>query len=95
MTATIANNIPYNGKPKHVTEALADCLAFASNDWGASRATAWIYGIVLGWDPDPEDDDEESAIPELAERWGWTPDAVAELRRLHNEFIALTPKVPT
>ena len=81
-----ANDLTYSNGQENPLESLKDALSFAVDDWGDSRAKAWVYGIVLGWDSDY---DGEDAMGELAERFGWTPDQVARLRRLHARFIEL------
>ena len=66
-------------------ESLADVLAFSSRDWGQNQDDAWIYGIVLGWDNE-DDDTEENAMVDIAKRHQWTEETVARLRRLRAEF---------
>ena len=85
------NNLTYSDGEENPLEALKTTLAFAVDDWGDSRAKAWVYGIVLGWGEEGEDDD---AHPELAERHGWDAGAVARLRRLHSAFAALGSDEP-
>ena len=68
---------------------LASLIALNSRDWGTDEADAWLYGIVLGWGPDPDDPESGSALPDLARRHGWTPQQVARLERLHTNFERL------
>lgn len=73
-------------------ESLHSALVTSSQDWGEARDFAWIYGVVVGWDPDPGDQpdaDEAFAMADLAQRHGWTPAEVARLRRLHAQYEAL------
>lgn len=74
--------------------SLQDTVAFSSADWGEERDRAWIYGIVLGWDDDPDYPPElqVNAMEIVAKRCRWTPEQVARLRRLHEAFIALGGK---
>lgn len=65
-------------------QSLSDAIAFSSADWGQARDMAWIYGIVLGWDD--EDDEDDGAMGELAIRFGWDASTVERLRALHAEF---------
>lgn len=60
-------------------------MALSSNDWAAARDFAWLYGILVGWDNDPEGGDVEQidTMSFLAGRFGWTADDVELLRRLH------------
>jgi hypothetical protein len=71
--------------------SLREAISFSSMDWGGARDTAWIYGIVLGWDGDPDDDPDEEvdAMTELAQKFGWSEAAVERLRRLHAAFRRL------
>lgn len=91
----IANDLPYSDRRTNPLRALQDTLAFASNDWSTSRATAWIYGIVLGWgcDENHEHDDDvcggDGALEELTNRYGWTPEQIDHLRGLHARFAEL------
>lgn len=76
-------------------EALRRIIATSSNDWSLHPGDAWLYGIVIGWDTDPDDvildpgEDPESAMQEVAARHGWCEDAVARLRLLHAKFNKL------
>lgn len=80
------NDLPYRVPEENPLESLKSTLAFAVDDWGDSRAKAWVYGIVLGWG---SDDDDPDAHAELAAKFGWDDAAVARLRRLHAAFEAL------
>jgi len=76
-------------------EALRRIIATSFNDWALHRGDAWLYGIVLGWDSDPDDviledgEDPAAAMREVAARHGWTDHDVARLRQLHAKFNAL------
>lgn len=80
----IANRLTENAATENPLESLSDALAFSSDDWAESRAMAWVWGIVHGWDD--ADDPECDAMDEVSARFRWDPDAVARLRRLHAEF---------
>lgn len=61
-------------------------MALSSQDWGTSRDFAWLWGIFVGWDADPDDlvdDGVGDAMSELAARFGWSEADVERLRRLH------------
>jgi len=67
-------------------------MATSSRDWGESRGDAWLYGIYLGWDREPdegEEDDGETAMTELATRHRWPDTEVARLRSLKAAVDAL------
>lgn len=83
-----ANDIPYDDGHLDPMRSIGDALAFAADDWGASRAMAWIYGIVLGWgdDDDLDDPDPDNAMDGLAARFGWSDTQVTRLRALHAEW---------
>ncbi len=62
--------------------SLRSCLVFAVRDWPTDdKRSAWIYGIVVGYDAD--------AMREVAEQWDWNANEVERLRRLHRRFEAL------
>lgn len=85
MTAIYLNDQPYKNGEEDPHKALEDTLAFAVDDWAASRAMAWVYGIVCGWDD--EDDPDDGAMAELAATYDWDDATVSRLRRLHERFI--------
>lgn len=60
-------------------------MALSSQDWAVARDFAWLYGILVGWDNDPEGGDVEQVdtMSYIAGRFGWNADDVALLRRLH------------
>lgn len=60
--------------------ALHAAMSFSSMDWGASRDTAWIYGIAVGWDG--------PAMKELAAKFNWSPQKVRNLRKLRRYYRA-------
>lgn len=69
---------PYSDGQEDPFESLRSTLSFAVDDWAASRAMAWTWGIVNGWDVD--------AMTELAEQFGWDAATTARLDRLHASF---------
>jgi hypothetical protein len=75
-------------------QALRDAIVFSSADWGAARDFAWIYGIVVGWDSDEDDDPDEveDTMLELAAVHGWTAEKVERLRALHGAFVELAAR---
>lgn len=60
--------------------SIGNTLAFSSRDWAANHRDAWLWGIVHGWD--------DAAMRELVVQYGWTPETVTQLRRLHTAFAA-------
>ena len=67
-------------------DGLQRLLATSSKDWGACREDAWLWAVLVGWDceEDHEHDDlcdDGGAMQEIAERYGWSPEAVAKARR--------------
>lgn len=75
-----ANDLPYSNGELDPLRALSDVLAFSVDDWGASRAMAWVYGIVCGW---------EEALPEVAAKFGWNDFQQARLVELHRQFVLI------
>lgn len=88
MSVIIANDIPFTAGQENPLLSIGDAIAFDSGDWGLTRAMAWIYGIVLGWD-DEDDPSDNGAMDEVARKFDWSPEAVARLRRLHERFAEL------
>jgi hypothetical protein len=60
-------------------------MALSSQDWGAASDFAWLYGIIVGWS-----DGEGDALPDLAERFGWSDEAVDRLRRMRAAVAEVT-----
>lgn len=68
-----------------VAEALRSArstLTLSSQDWSVRHDLAWLYGILVGWDDDPDDPHPVDAMADVAARCGWNADSVARLRRL-------------
>ncbi len=65
-------------------------MAMSSNDWSTNADFAWLYGIVVGWDNDPTDheDDQFDTMGHLARRFGWTTGDVERLRTLRAAVAA-------
>jgi hypothetical protein len=73
-------------------DSLASTICFSSMDWGRSRDTSWIYGILVGWcEPDdlccncdPADTLSEGpcTLDELASTHGWGAEGTARLRQM-------------
>ena len=76
------NDQPYASGEEDPREALRATLAFSVDDWAATRAMAWVWGIVEGWD--------DEAMDELASKFGWDEATTARLNRLHERFDALS-----
>jgi hypothetical protein len=75
------NDLPYRDKTEDPRKSLGNTLAFSVDDWGSSRAMAWVWGIVCGWDAE--------AMAELAVQFRWDADTTARLDRLHEAFEKL------
>lgn len=73
-----ANDLPYRDGEEDPRESLRSTLAFSVDDWGASRAMAWVWGIVEGWD--------DESMAELATEFKWDEATTARLNRLHDAF---------
>ena len=88
MTFLIANDIPFTEPNTDPVTALEDAIAFSADDWAETRSMAWVYGIVLGWDFD-DDEDGQECRDEFRRKFGWTDDQMARLDTLHAAFEAL------
>jgi hypothetical protein len=62
-------------------QSVHDCMVFDPRDWAAGRRDAWLWAILVGWDPD-EPGDTDDAMTEVAARYGWTDETVERLRRM-------------
>jgi hypothetical protein len=75
-------------------EAVRRMMATNVRDWGLDRGDAFLWALFLGWDD--EDNPDESAMGEVAERHGWDSAQVSRLRRFHAALEAIAPSpVPT
>lgn len=83
MSYVIANEMPMRSTEENPFRALVTALTLSSQDWSSAPDFAWIYGIVNGWAN--EDDD---AYPEFQDKFGWSDEQVARLKRLHEKFHA-------
>jgi hypothetical protein len=80
----VVHDLAYTDTNPDPLTALGDCLVFSVEDWGQSRAMAWVYGIVVGWG-----DRSNDAHDELAAKFGWSAETVERLRQLHATFEAI------
>lgn len=74
-------------------DEIESLVAFTSRDMSEHKLEAWLYGIVLGWDTDPEDLADEgatNAMDDVAKRHGWSHSKVERLRTLHANWEALS-----
>ncbi len=84
-----------DGHTSQVPNALREALdkartvvAMSSNDWSSASDFAALFGLLVGWDceaPHQHDDTDPDCgfhAQEVADRWGWPAEAVAELRRM-------------
>lgn len=62
-------------------ESIKMAIAFDVRDWGEDRRSAWIYGIVFGWD--------DAIDEEVKTKFRWTDEDVERLNRYHNEWDRL------
>lgn len=69
-------------------ESLRNVVAFSCRDWSADPEDAWIYGIIIGWGFD-EDDEGKSCTDELERKFGsnkWSKSDTKRLKVLHNNW---------
>lgn len=69
-------------------QSLKNVLAFSCRDWSADLEDAWIYGIIVGWGFD-EDDEGKSCTDELEKKFGsnkWSKSDTKRLKVLHNNW---------
>lgn len=63
-------------------ESIECAIAFDVRCWSEDRRSAWIYGIVFGWE-----DDEYSE--EIKRRFRWDDVDISRLKMLHKQWEAL------
>jgi len=66
---------------KKALDSAEAAIAFSVGDWSQDRHSAWVYGIICGW---------EDAMEEVAERFGWNEKAVERLGRHRAAVLELT-----
>jgi hypothetical protein len=66
-------------------------MSLDSRDWSLDDVDARLYGIVVGWDGDPDDpeDTPDGAWPAVAAKHGWKAELIVELRAAHEDFKRL------
>jgi len=79
--AVFLNDQPYVDGEEDPKESLSSTLAFSVDDWAATRAMAWVWGIIEGWD--------DEAMAEVAAGYRWDEATTQRLNRLHERFAAL------
>ncbi|MCO1599769.1 hypothetical protein [Desulfosporosinus nitroreducens] len=55
-------------------ESVHDAIVFDVRDWGADKRSAWIYGIMVGWDND--------SYQEFKQKFRWTDKVISRNKRL-------------
>lgn len=53
-------------------------MAFDVRDWSEDSRSAWIYGIVLGWD--------DESYEELAPKFHWTEQNIERNKKYHQQW---------
>lgn len=61
-------------------ESLECTIAFDVKDWGSDRRSAWIYGIILGWD-------DEECFNEFKYKFGWDDKTIERLKKLRGNYL--------
>lgn len=74
-------------------QSITSAIVFHAGDWGLWPREAWIYGIAVGWEceDDHEHDDicgGSDALTDMAEKHGWSAEAVTRLRALRRHYRA-------
>lgn len=76
-----ADEINYNNP----LESIHDCIVFSCRDWAKDKRSAWIYGIVVGWDSD--------SYEEMMEKFKWSEEEVKRNIVLHGIYAKLWKEV--
>lgn len=72
-------------------ESLYDSIVFDSRDWGVDKSSAWVYGIIIGWNGDTEDENED-LFKEFNKKFGWDKCTWNRLKLLHKEYEKMSKK---
>lgn len=75
---------------QEAVQSLHSAICFSSEDWSCDHRHAWIYGIIVGWDAEPEEPDEKSALEEVAEKFKWDAETVSRMERYRRILNAPT-----
>ena len=71
-----------NGDPitLNALESIECAIAFDVRDWSEDRRSAWIYGIVFGWD-------YEDSWDKDAKKFGWDEEDRKRANMMHEQWI--------
>lgn len=61
-------------------ESIECTIAFDVKDWSEDNRSAWIYGIVFGWD---------ESLNDIAKKYHWNDATIERLNKLHKQWIEL------
>lgn len=70
------------GPPNRTAEMLASLkhwVVTSSNDWSTADDFVRLYAVLVGW----TDEDGSENLTRFVDRFGWSDDLVAKLRRYH------------
>jgi len=74
-------------EPTCPKESLENTIAFDSKDWGADKRSAWIYGIILGWNDNELGNEIQKDIrQEFKRKFDWKHEDFERLEMLHDKF---------
>lgn len=93
MTSSISAD-EFRSSAADPLDSLRSTVALSSLDWAGAGDTAWMYGIICGWDCEiaHRHDDVcggQEAIEDLAQQHDWTPARVTRLRALRTRWLEL------
>ena len=79
---------PDNGEPitLNALESIECAIAFDVRDWSEDRRSAWIYGIVFGWD-------YEDSWDEVAKKFGLDEEDRKRANAMHKQWIKAKEKI--
>lgn len=66
---------------EHPLQSIADTIACDVRDWSDNKRSAWIFGIVHGWD--------RGSLKEFKIRFKWSDNDIARLKRLNRRYKKL------
>lgn len=64
--------------PTNALQRLLETMTFSSRDMSVDKMTAFMYGIIAGWD--------DESYKELSEKHNWTNEDVDNMKMWHENY---------
>jgi hypothetical protein len=66
-----------------VLNVIRDAIVQSELEWDPEEPSAIVFAIVCGW---------HEALPEVAEKFGWSEEQISRLSRLQANFVRFCPE---